>query len=169
MQIWTDFRLALRGLLKQPRFTIVAALTLALGIGSVTAIFSVVNGILLTPLPYPHADRLVNLWSHAPGLGLNQFPLSPDLYYFFKRETHAFDDTTTYQRRGVDLTETGNPESVPALQTTYSYFSTLGIAPAHGQVFSAEQDKPGGPKVAVISDRLWQRRFGGKANVIGSS
>src|SRR6187401_1438757 len=152
MQLWSDFRLALRGLIKQPRFTIVAALTLALGIGSVTAIFSVVNGILLTPLPYPNADRLVNIWSHAPGIGLQQFPLSPDLYFFFKRESHSFEETTTFQRRGADLTESTNPESVPALQATHTYFATLGIAPARGQVFTAEHDKPGGPNVTVISD-----------------
>jgi len=67
---------------------------------------------------------------------------------------------TTFQRRSADLTESGNPESVPAMQTTWTYFSTLGIAPARGQVFTTGQDKPGGPQVAVISDRLWQRRFG---------
>ena len=169
MSFLTDLRLALRGLVKQPRFTTVAALTLALGIGSVTAIFSVVNGILLTPLPYPHADRLVNIWSHAPGLGLQQFPLSPDLFFFFKKESRSFEDMTTFQRRGADLTESANPESVRALLTTAAYFGTLGIAPARGQVYTGEQDKPGGPKVAVISDRLWQRRFGGKADAIGSS
>src|SRR6187431_2660471 len=147
MSMWADFRLALRGLVKQPRFTIVAALTLALGIGSVTAIFSVVNGILLTPLPYPHASRLVNIWSHAPGLGLTEFPLSPDLFFFFKNEARSFEDMTTFQRRSADLTESGNPESVPAMQTTASYFSTLGIGPAKGQVYTVDQDKPGGPKV----------------------
>lgn len=169
MQIWTDFRLAVRGLLKQPRFTIVAALTLALGIGSVTVIFSVVNGILLTPLPYAQADRLVNLWSHAPGLSLNQFPLSPDLYLFLRRETHSFEEMTTFQRRGANLTETTNPESVQALVATSTYFSTFGIAPERGQVFTAEHDKPGAAKVAVISHRLWLRRFGGRADIVGSA
>ena len=169
MHLWADVRLAIRGLLKQPRFTIVAALTLALGIGSVTAIFSVVNGILLTPLPYANADRIVNLWSHAPGLGLKQFSLSPDLYFFFRRESHSFEELTTFQRRGASLTEATNPEMVQSIQATHTYFSTLGIAPARGQVFTAEHDKPGAAKVAVISDRLWHRRFGGRPDVVGST
>lgn len=169
MQLWADFRQALRGLLKQPRFTIVAALTLALGIGSVTAIFSVVNGILLTPLPYPQADRLVNLWSHAPGLGLNQFSLSPDVYFFIRRESHSFDESTIFQRRGANLTETTNPESVQALVATNTYFRTFGIVPERGQVFTAEHDKAGATKVAVISHRLWLRRFGGRPDIVGAS
>ena len=82
-----DLRDAVRSLLKQPRFLIIASLTLALGIGAVTAIFSVVNGVLLRPLPYPNADRLANLWSTAPGLGYDQFPLSPDLFLFYRSTT----------------------------------------------------------------------------------
>src|SRR5215468_3147006 len=101
-----DARLALRGLLKQPRFTAIAALTLALGIGCVTAIFSVVNGVLLEPLPYPEPARLVNIWSNAPGLGFDQFPVSPDLFYFFRSETRSFEDSATFRRRDANLTET---------------------------------------------------------------
>src|SRR5580765_2388224 len=104
-----DVRLALRGLRKQPRFTLIAALTLALGIGSVTAIFSVVNGVLLSPLPYPHADRLVNIWSNADGLELPRFPLSPDLYYFFKGETKSFENTTIFERANASITDNSNP------------------------------------------------------------
>ena len=94
-----DLREAGRTLLKQPRFLIVASLTLALGIGAVTAIFSVVNGVLFTPLPYPHADRLVNIWSTAPGLGYDQFPLSPDLFLFYRRHNQVFEDMALVQRR----------------------------------------------------------------------
>ena len=169
MAFLTDFRLALRSLWKQPRFTSVATLTLALGIASVTTIFSVVNGILLTPLPYAQADRLVNLWSHAPGLGLDQFPLSPDLYFMFKRDARSFSDLAMFQRRGASFTEAGDPEAVPGMAATHTYFSTYGLAPMRGQVFTAEHDKPGAPIVAVISHRLWQRRFAAKETVIGST
>ena len=81
----------LRSLLKQPRFTLVSALTLAMGVGAVTVIFSVVNGVLLKPLPYPDADRLVNVWSNAPKLGYDQFPLSPDLYFAYERDNQVFE------------------------------------------------------------------------------
>ena len=87
-----DLREAARSLRKQPRFLIIASLTLALGIGAVTAIFSVVNGVLLQPLPFPHANRLVNVWSTAPGLELDQFPLSPDLFLFYRRHNQVFED-----------------------------------------------------------------------------
>jgi len=140
--LFDDIRLACRGLLKQPRFVSVAALTLALGIGSVTAIFSVVNGILLKPLPFPEPHRLVNLWSNAPGLGFDQFPLSPDLYYFFRREARSFDDMTLFRRRDANLTESADPEVVPIAETTSNYFSTLGITPAVGQVYVAAHDAP---------------------------
>src|SRR6185436_19906048 len=162
-----DVRLALRGLLKQPRFTLIAALTLALGIGSVTAIFSVVNGVLLKPLPYPDSDRLVNIWSNAAGLELNQFPLSPDVYYFFRREAKSFEESTTFQRRDANLTETTNPEVVRAIVTTWNYFPTFRIVPERGQTFVASHDVEGAPLVAVISHRLWQHRFASDPAAVG--
>src|SRR4029453_17298344 len=94
-----DLREAARSLRKQPRFLIVASLTLALGIGAVTAIFSVVNGVLLRPLPYPQAERLVNVWSTAPGLGYDQFPLSPDLFLFYRRHNQVFEEMALFQDR----------------------------------------------------------------------
>jgi predicted permease len=165
--LFDDVRLALRGFRKQPRFTLIAALTLALGIGSVTAIFSVVNGVLLKPLPYPDADRLVNVWSNAAGLELNQFPLSPDVYYFFRREAKSFEDSTLFQRRDANLTETTNPEVVRAIVTSWNYFPTFRIVPERGQTFVASHDVEGAPLVAVISHRLWQRRFGGDPAAVG--
>src|SRR6185503_13900821 len=95
-QLFNDIRLAARSLRKQPRFTIVASLTLALGIGAVTAIFSVVNGVLLEPLPYPNASRLVNIWSTAPGLGYDQFGVSPDIYKFYKDNATIFEDMAMF-------------------------------------------------------------------------
>jgi predicted permease len=162
-----DLRLAARTLFKQPKFTVVAALTLALGIGSVTAIFSVVNGVLLKPLPYAEPDRLVNLFSNAAGLSLNQFPLSPDIYGFLKREARSYDEMTLFQRREASLAERGNPEVVPAIVTAFTYFGTFGVAAARGSVFGAAHDAPGAPLAVVISDRLWQRRFGADPSAVG--
>jgi predicted permease len=165
----TDARLALRGFRKQPRFVIVAALTLALGIGSVTAIFSVVNGVLLKPLPYAEPGRLVNLWSNAAGLKLDQFPLSPDLYFFFRKELRSVEDLAVFRRRDANLTETADPEVVRTAETSASYFDTFRIVPEVGQIYRAGHDVPGAPLTGVISDRLWQRRFGADPAVVGRS
>ena len=155
-----DFREAVRTLRKQPRFLIIASLTLALGIGAVTAIFSVVNGVLLQPLPYPHAKRLVNVWSTAPGLELNQFPLSPDLFLFYRRHNQIFEDMSLFQNQRLNLTEGGSPEVVDGMVTTHSYFATLGVGLSRGRAYRADEDKPDAPRVAVLSHRLWTRRYG---------
>ena len=117
--LFDDFRDAGRSLRKQPRFLIIASLTLALGIGAVTAIFSVVNGVLLEPLPYPHANRLVNIWSTAPGLDFDQFPLSPDLFLFYRKNNQVFEDMALFQNKRVSITEAGPPEVVDGAVTTY--------------------------------------------------
>jgi putative ABC transport system permease protein len=155
-----DFREAIRSLRNQPRFLIIASLTLALGIGAVTAIFSVVNGVLLQPLPYPHAKQLVNVWSTAPGLELNQFPLSPDLFLFYRRHNRVFEDMALLQNRRLNLTEGGSPEVVDAMVTTHSYFATLGVGLSRGRAYRADEDTPEAPRVAVVSHRLWTRRYG---------
>src|SRR5690606_12201343 len=90
-RLTSDLRYAVRVLVSQPRFTVIAALTLAIGVSASIAIFAVVNGILLQPLPYPNGDRLVNVWSHAPKLGYDQFPLSPDMFFLYERDNDVFD------------------------------------------------------------------------------
>jgi predicted permease len=162
-----DVRLALRGFRKEPRFVIVAAFTLALGIGSVTAIFSVVNGILLKPLPYRDAGRLTNIWSNADGLNFDQFPLSPDLFIYFRAEAKSFEQMTVFQDKDVNLTDDRNPEVVPALIASASYFATFGIAPVAGQLFTDAHDTRGASLAIVISDRLWHGRYGGDRSVVG--
>ena len=162
-----DLRDASRTLRKQPRFLVVASLTLALGIGAVTAIFSVVHGVLFRPLPYPDADRLANLWSAAPGLGYDQFPLSPDLFLFYRRHNQVFEDMALFQRRRANLTESGAPEVVDAAVTTHSYFSTIGAGFSRGRAYTADEDKADAPRVVVISHRLWTRRYGGEPSLVG--
>ena len=166
-RILDDVREATRSLRKQPRFLIIASLTLALGIGAVTSIFSVVNGVLLEPLPFPHADRLVNVWSAAPGLEYDQFPLSPDLFLFYRRNNQVFEDMALFQGRRASITESGPPEVVDGAVTTYSYFDTLGVGFSRGRAYIADEDKPEAPRVAVVSHRLWTRRYGADAGIVG--
>jgi predicted permease len=165
--IGQDIREALRLLRKQPRFLVITSLTLALGIGAVTAIFSVVNGVLLKPLPYPNADRLVSIASTAPGLGYDRFPVSPDLFSFFQKESTVFDDTAIFQRRRANLTQSGSPEVVESAVTTHGYFPTLGATPPLGRAYAASDDVPEAPRVVVVSHRLWTRKYASDRSILG--
>jgi len=158
---------AIRSLLKQPRFTLVAALTLALGVAAVTTIFSVVNGVLLKPLPYPDADRLVNIWSHAPKIGYDQFPLSPDVFVRYEQENQVFERMSLFQRRRANLTGQDAPEVVESIVTTHTYFETLGVPIVRGRSYNAIEDSPKGARVVVISHRAWRDRFGSAPDVVG--
>jgi predicted permease len=167
--LWKDVRESARSLAKQPRFTVVAALTLALGVGAVTAIFSVVNGILLQPLPFPQADRIVNVWSNAPTLGYDQFPLSPDLYFFYEQHNDVFEDMSLFQQQRVNLSGEGAPEVIDVLATTASYFPTLGVSFSMGRSYRLDEDLPDAPRVVVLSHRYWTERFGGDPAVLDRS
>jgi predicted permease len=165
-QLLGDVRMAVRTLFKQPRFALVASLTIALGVGAVTVIFSVVNAVLLQPLQYPNAARLVNIWSTAPGLGYDRFPLSPDLVLFYQKHQTGFEDMALRQRGRVNLSAGGEPHVVDSALATASYFSTLGVTFTRGRPYSAEEDTPRAPHVAVISHRLWRSTFGADPNVL---
>jgi putative ABC transport system permease protein len=162
-----DLRDALRGLAKHPRFFAIAALTLALGIGAVTAIYSVANGVLFKPLPYADAGRLVNVWSSAPGLGYDQFPQSPDLFLFFRQHQTVFEDMALYENTRVNVTGGGPPEVVDASRATHGYFPTLGVGFSRGRAYTAEEDRPEAPLVAVLSHRLWTRRYAADPALVG--
>ncbi|MEZ5318948.1 MAG: ABC transporter permease [Vicinamibacterales bacterium] len=168
-RIWQDVRGAVRRLWSQPRFTFVAAVTIALGIGAATSIFSVVNSVLLRPLPFPQADRLVNVWSHAPGLGYDQFPLSPDIYDAFRRHNDVFDAMAIYQNRRANLTQVETPQVVDLARVSSTYFPTLGVSLARGRSFTEAEDTAGGPQVAVVSHRLWTRVLGAREDVLGQT
>ncbi len=164
-----DLRHTLRQLRKDPGFTAVALLTLALGIGANSAIFSVVNGVLLRPLPYPEPDRLVILWEDYTARGgpereWHSYPNFAD----WRAESRSFEEMAVWQGGQPILTGSGGePERVPGAQVTHGFFPTLGVQPALGRAFLEEEDAPGGPPVVLLSHGLWERRFGGDPAVVG--
>jgi putative ABC transport system permease protein len=152
-------------------FTSIALITLALGIGANTAIFSVVNGVLIKPLPYPKSEQLVGIWHRAPGI--SGFPgdvnVSPTMYFTYGEENRTFQDIGLWSRDGVNITGAGEPEQVQALDVTYGVLQALGIQPAVGRWFSKADDTPGTPQTAILTYGYWQRRFGGNLSVIGQT
>ena len=164
-----DVRYGIRMLLKQPGVTVVAVITLALGIGANTAIFSVVNGLLLRPLPYANSDRLAIIWTHSPGANVAQDWPSPGQYVAIKSQTSVFEDIAITQGGNSNLTGLGAPEQVGAVATSSALFPLLGVKPAIGRTFLSEEDGPGKPKAAILCYGFWQRRFGGDPGAIGKS
>jgi putative ABC transport system permease protein len=161
-----DIRFALRQLLKSPGFTIVAVLTLALGIGACTAIFSVVNGVLLRPLTYAQPDRLVVLRECQ----LPQFPefsVSPPNFLDWQKLTKSFTALAAYRGQSYNLTSDNEPLRLVGVKVTAAYFSVYGVAPQLGRDFLPEEDSIAKGKVVILSHGLWQRQFGGTADVIG--
>ncbi len=165
-ETWRDIRFGLRMLHKNPGFTTVAVLTLALGIGANTAIFSVINGVLLNPLPYDHPGQLVNL-REAPPQG-SQMIVSGGAFTDWRENSASFDVMSVVRGIEMNLTGEGEPERISGLQVSASYLQALRLQPELGRGFSSEEDKPGGDnKVIVIGHGLWHRRFGADRNVVG--
>lgn len=164
-----DLRYAMRGLLRQPGFTAIAVITLALAIGANTAIFSVVQGVLLEPLPYPESDRLVALRQS----NLQANPAQPDTqvapgnFLEWQRQSSTFSGLVAYRTVSYNLTGDGNPERLLAGRVSSVMFGLLGAQPMLGRDFLAEEDQPGREKVVIVSEGLWRRRFGADPNVIG--
>ena len=167
-QVWQDTRFALRILRREPTFSAVAILTLALGIGANTAIFSVVNAVLLEPLPYAHPERLVRLWERNTAIGKDRDPVAPLNFQDWRRGNTVFDELGAYRFREFALTHVEQPEQLQALSTTASLFRVLGVAPALGRAFTDDEEQRREP-VAVLSHAFWQRRFGGDPSVVGRS
>jgi putative ABC transport system permease protein len=165
--MWQDVRFGVRMLLKKPVFTAIAVLALALGAGANTAIFSVVNGVLLRPLPYRDPDKLVRLgeWSkQVPGMSIS-YPNFKD----WRGRNHVFDGLAATQFDSYNLTGGDEPERLQGRNVSYNFFDVLGVVPAVGRSFRADEDRAGAPRVAVISHGLWQRRFGGDRKIIGKA
>src|SRR5262245_49251024 len=166
---------ASRRLLHAPSFSIAAALTLALGIGASTAVFSVVDGVLLRPLPFPRSERLVDL-SHTLAIsGLIQVDQSDATYLYYRRANRAFTDVAAYRTTGVNLGRTsgttggdaGRAQRLSAAKVTASTFGVLGSRPIQGRVFGEADDTPNGPPVVLIGERLWRRSFGADPSIVG--
>ena len=164
-----NFRLALRQLRKNPGFAAVAIVTLALGIGANTAIFSIVNAVLLRPLPYPDADRIMVL-NESSGPGQDYSVALPD-YFDWRNDNTVFEylAATHKESRNLSGVPGRDPEHISCASVTRNFFDILGLPPKIGRTFSEDEDKVGAPPVAVISDRLWQRAFGRDASVLGRS
>src|SRR5499426_1088108 len=165
--LWQDLRYGLRTLGRNPGFATVAALTLALGIGANTAIFSVVNAVLLRPLPYSEPERLVTLAYYHAMSGF-EAAHEPD-FLEWREQGKAFEEVAAYTYRTVDLSGSGEAERLNAALVSADLFSTLGVGPALGRVFTADEDKAGGAPVVILSHALWRRRFGGDPQMVGRS
>jgi hypothetical protein len=166
-----DIRYALRALLKRPGFTAIVVLTLALGIGTNTAIFSVVNAVLLRPLPYPNPDQLVTVWGRqeSRGMVMDKVSGSPQEFVDYRDRNHSFSAVAAYRFAGSDLTGAGDAERILTAKVTAQFFSVLGTQTLRGRSFSVEEDQPGREQVAILSYGLWQSRFGGDDNVVGKN
>jgi putative ABC transport system permease protein len=169
--LWQDVRYGARQLRKNPGFTAVAVLTLALGVGACTAIFSLINAALLRTLPFPDSDRLAVVWADNPGLKLGVSQVSPansDIAMWRER-SQTFARVSAFSPGSADLADGGDAERVGAAGVTTGFFETLGVTPLLGRTPVAEEDAPGGPLVALIGHGLWQRRFGGDPGLLGRS
>src|SRR5438270_7665280 len=161
-----DLRFGLRTLIKNPGFTIVAVIALALGIGANSAIFSVVNAILLRPLPYKSPDQLVVLWENATHLGFPKDTPSPANFLDWRQQSSVFEGMSAFAERSFNLTGAGEPERLEGRRVSANLFDVLGVKPIIGRTFVPQEDQPG-TKVVLLNESLWKRRFGGDPSVIG--
>ena len=165
--LFRDIRYGLRALRKSPGFTTVAVLTLALGIGANSAIFSVINGILLKPLPYPHPEELIDLHLTAPGVNFPDADPAPFLYFTYREQGRSFQSVGLYRWNTQSVTGFAEPVEAQCLNVTAEVLPILGVQPALGRWFSESDATPGSPQTAVLSYGWWQARFGGDRSVIG--
>lgn len=164
-----DIRFALRQLRKAPAFTTVALLTLALGIGASTALFSVVDTVLLRPLPYQQPERLVTVTETLPGMGTDEIGVSAGEYQDYRSQNRSFAQVAAYQSEGFNLTGAGQPLRINAAKISASAFSLLGVSPELGRSFSDDEERKGSDKVVVLSHGLWQRNYAANPNILGTT
>jgi putative ABC transport system permease protein len=168
-QLLQDFRYALRMLRKNIAFTLVVVFSLALGIGANSAIFSVVDALLLRPLPYPQPDRLAAIWLHSPGIGIFRDWPSPGQYVDLQDENHSFQEMAIAQLRGFTLTGRNEPQLLGGITASSTLLHMLGAKPMLGRVLLPDEDKPGKAPVVILSYRVWQRLFSSDPHVVGTS
>jgi hypothetical protein len=164
--LWQDIRFGLRMLAKNPGFTAVAMLTLALGIGANAAIFSAVNSVLIKPLPYPDSQRLVQVFESLPGFDRNS--VSGGAFKDWHEQSSKFSYLAVYEENRLNLTGVGMPERISGLMVSSEFLSVLGVAPVVGRNFAGGEDAVGGNnRVIILTNALWQSRFGGDASIVG--
>src|SRR4030095_13504013 len=168
-----DLRFALRGMRRNPTFTLAVVLTLALGLGANTAIFAVVDGVLIKPLPYPNPQELVSLKHVAPGIQVDDFLMSPTQYFTYREEGRVFQELGVWLAGGTTITGNGDPEQARMVAVTHGVLQALGIQPAVGRIFNDAGITTGAPGLQVgggaviLTYGYWQRRFGGDPPAIG--
>jgi putative ABC transport system permease protein len=170
---WQDLRYGARMLFKNPGFTLIAVITLSLGIGANSAIFSVVNSVLLREAPYREPRRLVMVWSDRPQFqartGMTEFPVSAADFTDWRDQNQGFEQIAAFHSQALNLTGFGEPEVLGAVRASVNLFALLGVEPRRGRVFLPEEDQAGANRVVILSDGLWQRRFGSDPKVIGQT
>ena len=153
--LWNDARFALRGLLRAPGFTVITIGTLALGIGATTAIFTVVNGVLLKPLPFEDPDALVGIWHSSPGQGVSDLNSSNGMYFTYRDENRVFEDIGFWGEEPISVTGLGEPEELPGMRVTVGLLPLLRVEPMLGRRFTEEDDAPGAPETVMLSHAYW--------------
>jgi predicted permease len=164
-----DLRLAVRSLARRPLFSGVVVLVLALGIGATTAVFTLLDAVIISPLPFDDADRLVSVRHTAPGLGVQDAGQCAAWHYTYEDESRVFEDVGMFGTGLATITGRGEPESVPALGVTYGVFPALRMRPVVGRIFTPEDDVPEAPNLVLLGYGYWQSRFGGDPNVVGQT
>lgn len=166
--LWQDLRYGSRMLIKNPGFTAVAILTLALGIGANTSIFSLVNAVLLRPLPFKNPDQLVVVWERRASSNDANLPSSGHEFIGWRDQSNSFEDLSLIQPAGFNLTGAGDATAVTAAKVSVEFFPVLGVAPIHGRVFLPGEDQAG-DKIAILNEGIWQRRFGSDPEIVGQT
>jgi predicted permease len=162
-----ELKQVLRRLGRAPLFTVITLVTLAAGVGANTVVFSVLEGVLLKPLPYAKPDELIGVWLTAPGIQLKEFELSPSDYFIFRDQNRTLQDLGLYAGDSVSVTGIAEPEQVRALRVTDGTLPLLGISPILGRTFTKQDDSPGAPETVMLTYGYWRRKFGGDSSVIG--
>src|SRR5713226_2289075 len=162
-----ELKQVLRRLGRAPMFTAITLITLAAGVGANTVVFSVLEGVILKPLPYPKPDELIGVWHTAPGIQLKELDMSPSDYFIFREQNKTLQDIGLYAGDSVSVTGVAEPEQVDSLRVTDGTLPLLGIAPLLGRSFNKQDDSPGAPETVMLTYGYWRRKFGGDPSVIG--
>src|SRR2546423_2067621 len=167
--LFSDVRYAIRNLIKRPGFTAIAVITLALGIGANSAIFSTIYALLVNPLPFPGQERVVAIWDKAPSRGVQHNEVAMANYLDWRAQNNSFDHLALERWWSTNLTGADTPERIQGFLVTANFLDVVGVKPIRGRNFSEEENQPGKDAVAIITHSLWQRRFGADPNIINKT